>query len=366
MEKKHTDAGHRHEPGHPGVHGAAVRGVERKSLYRYLIFFCLFASVLPFLATSLATYIITRGVIRQKEFNQLVSIRDIKKKEVVDYFFERRADAFQLSSNGVFKSVARSYIEAFHKGGLNGSAYEDVDRKHGDIIISFAEAYQYFNVMILDMHGDVVASARDRPELGENVLKAPYAGTPIEKAFIAGKTGIDITDMKWYGPGNHLAMFISAPMTKDFTESPIAVVVFHLDNRKINDIMTQRSGLKETGETYLVGEDFLLRSDSRFAKDRSVLKTRADTKAVREALAGNTGTGIMRDYRNKKVFSAFAPLDISYGVRWTLIVDMDRDEALAMEGSVKRQILYIAIILLLLWIVLVLMFHRRMAGKVLR
>lgn len=364
MEQKHTAKGHHHEAGHPTVHGPPVMGGRPHSLYYYLMFFCLFGSVLPFIASNITTYVITRGVIKQKAFDQLVSIRDIKKTEMEAFFFERRADAFQLSTNNVFKMVAASYVDTFHTGGLDGDAYAEIDRKYGAILISFAEAYQYYDVMIMDMDGNIVASARDRPDLGKNVLTGPYAQTPLRDAFVMGKAGIDILDMKWYEPANHPAMFISAPIARDLTEKTIAVLVVHLDNRKINDIMTQRSGLGETGETYLVGQDFSLRSDSRFIKEPNVLKTKVDTRAAREALAGNTDTGVIRNYRNVKVLTAYTPINITYDVRWALIVDMDKDEALRMESSVKQQFLYIAASLVLLWVVIILIFHRRMVGKV--
>ncbi len=366
MAQEHTAKGHHHEPTHPHRHGGETRAGNKHSLYHYLFLFCLFSSVLPFIVINTITYFITGGVIKQKSFNQLVSIRDIKKIELEDYFSERRADAFQLANNYVFKSVAVTYSDAFHKDGVRGAAYEDVDRKYGDILVSFAEAYKYYDIMVMDMHGDIIASARDRPELGKNVLKKPYAGTPLEEAFVRGKTGISILDMRWYAPSGQPAIFMSAPITNDSTETTVEVVVFHMDNKKINDIMTQRSGLEETGESYLVGQDFLLRSDSRFIKEPSVLKTEADTSAVREALAGNTGTGIIRDYRNVKVLSAFAPLNVSYSVRWALVVEVDKGEAMTMDSSVKQQFLYISVSLVLAWLIVILIFHKRMAGTVLR
>lgn len=365
MDEKRTAKIPHMEHRHPVAHGEAIKIGEKRSLYRYLLLFCAFASVLPFVGINIVTYIITREVIKQKAFNHLVSIRDIKKIQMEDFFFERRADAFQLSNNNVFKSVVASYIDAFREGGLGGTAYEEVDRKYGDILVSYAEAYRYYNVLVIDMDGRVVASARDRPELGKNVLEPPYAGTQLEEAFIRGKTGINVLDMKWYPPNNRPTLFIAAPVTKDLTDKTIAVLVFHMENRKINDIMTQRSGLRETGETYLVGDDFLMRSESRFIKTPSVLKTRVDTPAVREALAGNTGVAMIRDYRNVKVLSAYTPLDVSYDLRWALLAEMDKDEALVMERAVKQQFVYVVAGLVLLWAVVILVFHRLMVGKVL-
>ncbi|MEE9584352.1 MAG: hypothetical protein V3W51_02620, partial [Candidatus Brocadiales bacterium] len=157
MEEKRIIKGQHPEPARSSVHGAEVKAADRHSLYRHLILFCLFASVLPFIALNVTTYIITRGVLKQKSFNHLGSIRDIKKMEMEDFFFERRADAFQFSHNNVFKSAAVSYVNAFQAGGLDGAAHKEADRAYGNILVSFAEAYQYHDIMIMDMEGNVVA-----------------------------------------------------------------------------------------------------------------------------------------------------------------------------------------------------------------
>ena len=84
----------------------------------------------------------------------------------------------------------------------------------------------------------------------------------------------------------------------------IGALVFQMPIDRINDIMTARAGDQETEETYLVGKDKLMRSASRFEGKASILATKVDTEAVRQALQGETGSGRISDYRGREVLSA--------------------------------------------------------------
>lgn len=123
-------------------------------------------------------------------------------------------------------------------------------------------------------------------------------------------------------------------------------------------MMLQRAGLGETGETYLVGQDFLMRSDSRFIQESVVLKNRVETTASRDALAGQSNCKLIRDYRNKKVLSAYTPVEISEGVRWALIAEIDKSEALNLEDTITSRMVYLTAAMLPLWGLIVFVFYR--------
>lgn len=89
--------------------------------------------------------------------------------------------------------------------------------------------------------------------------------------------------------------------------------------------MQVTAGMGKSGETYLVGSDFLMRSDSRFYKGRSILMTEVDTPSVRDALKGKSGVKIINDYRNIPVFSAYSPIDF-LGAHWAVIAEVDESE----------------------------------------
>ena len=120
-----------------------------------------------------------------------------------------------------------------------------------------------------------------------------------------------------------------------------------------SDQSWQEVGLGESGETYLVGQSQLLRSESRFLiEDKAgyiaALKNAGDqpnlsqinahgtaldlqyvkTPGVDKALSGNVGFGRFNDYRGVEVFSAYTFIEFG-GQRWALMAEMDTSEVLA-------------------------------------
>ena len=79
---------------------------------------------------------------------------------------------------------------------------------------------------------------------------------------------------------------------------------------RIQNILLKRTGMGESGETYLVAADKTMRSVSRFFPDQDPLSIVANTEGVNQALAGRNGSGIILDYRGVPVYSAYHLLDI--------------------------------------------------------
>ena len=97
----------------------------------------------------------------------------------------------------------------------------------------------------------------------------------------------------------------------------LAVLVHLFSGELVNGIMTSRLGLGDSGESYLVGKDKLLRTESRFFGGDSILQQFDDNRAVREGLAGFGGVDEMRDYRGRRVFAVWQPLAID-DIRWSV------------------------------------------------
>lgn len=94
-----------------------------------------------------------------------------------------------------------------------------------------------------------------------------------------------------------------------------------------NPACKARSYLK-TGEVYLVGEDRLMRSNSRFDETTSILDKKVDTDGVRRAFEGESGIDTVDDYRGTLALSAFAPVSFE-GVNWAILAEIDEAEAFA-------------------------------------
>ena len=112
-------------------------------------------------------------------------------------------------------------------------------------------------------------------------------------------------------------------MVKKYNDS---LWIRYLDQQRIQHILLERSGMGETGETYLVGDDFHLRSRSRFFPNQKPLSIQARTEGVENSLAGNFGSNIIKDYRGVPVFSAYHQLDLP-GINWVILSEIDVKEA---------------------------------------
>lgn len=336
------------------------RGPEKgHSLFYYLLLLCFFGSIIPYLIVTSITCNTVKGSFRQATFNHLISVRDIKKQSLENYFRDRKANAYALATSPLIVRAAATYINAFKQGGMEGNLYKEADINYGRMVEEFCTAHEYYDILIVDMAGNIVVSAKDFPIQGKNILTA-HPDTPLAEAFTRGKSGITTGDMKWHEPYKGPAIFISSPLVMKMAgeKTPIGVLIAHVNPLRITEMMLQRAGLGETGETYLVGQDFLMRSDSRFIPESAVLKNRVETIASREALAGQSNCKLIRDYRNKKVLSAYIPVEISEGVRWALIAEIDKSEALNLEDTITTRIVYLTAALFPLWGLIVFVFYR--------
>jgi len=90
----------------------------------------------------------------------------------------------------------------------------------------------------------------------------------------------------------------------------------------------------ESGETYLVGSDLRMRSNSRFSEQPTVLETTVDTVTVRKALDGFSGVEFTPDYRGVVVLSAYDYLDIDE-FRWAVMAEIDEAEVQSYVGSIR-------------------------------
>jgi methyl-accepting chemotaxis protein len=136
------------------------------------------------------------------------------------------------------------------------------------------------------------------------------------------------------------------------------------------------TGFGESGETYLVGGDGLLRSQSRFlledkaaylqamkkavdsstlaqidARNSAIGLQKIDNDSSQNALAGRSDITYIDDYRGEPVVSAYTPIQV-LGLNWALLSEIDQQEAFShlkqLTNSVITTTVIIAVILILI------------------
>jgi methyl-accepting chemotaxis protein len=254
----------------------------------------------------------------------------------------------------------------------DGTGYADAHRRFHPQFREYLQKFGYYDIFLVDAQsGDIVYSVFKELDYTTSLIDGPYAQSGIGAAFRAAVKANDrefvhLTDFAPYLPSyNDPAAFISTPIFDG--EQRIGVLIFQMPIDRINALMTggerwTQQGLGASGETYIVGADRLMRSQSRFliedkpgylaalrdagvaaadveridAKGTSIGLQAVRTEGTERALAGETGFAIFADYRDVPVLSAFRPLDV-LGLKWALMSEIDEAEAFAPVAELNRR-----------------------------
>ncbi len=263
------------------------------------------------------------------------------------------------------------------------TSYDMVHRRFHEFFRGALKAQNFYDIFLIDGDsGDIVYSVFKETDFGTNLLKGPYAHSSLGQLFRKIRSNhspgyVYVEDFKQYPPSyNAPASFIGTPI---YTEGGlfIGVLAAQLSIEDLNAFMTNKnkwkeSGLGTSGEMYLIGDDKLMRSNSRFLLEdkenylkvlaathtpsniidkvqklnTSVLFQRVNTAAVRAAFNGKTDTKVIEDYRGVKVLSSYAPLDIP-DLHWVMLAEIDEAEVRAPQDKFAKNVLLTSGLLLL-------------------
>jgi class 3 adenylate cyclase len=325
-------------------------------------------------------------------FDQLstATIDPAQQQSIVDYYtrFAKVEDhltgttvdvAALLPTSNAQKYLQANYTAPFtdptvaikNDDARDGSAWSAANARYNDFFREIVTRFQFQDALLLDTRGNVVYSANKGVDLGTNILNGPYREGKLPDAYQAaiGSNTVDyvgITDFGFYQPaGQPTAWLVSTVGPEGRVEGVLALQV---PVAKINQLMTagQRwaaAGMGRTGETFVVGADDLMRSDSRlFLEDPQAFKrdvigagTPPDvaeqsirqnsttlvqpvaTDATRRAAEGQSGTVISRDYLGHETLQAFAPVNLP-GLHWGVVAKIDTSEAFAPVSVFTRKL----------------------------
>ncbi|MCP4983336.1 MAG: HAMP domain-containing protein, partial [Gammaproteobacteria bacterium] len=215
----------------------------------------------------------------------------------------------------------------------DGSGYSSLHAEFHPLFKSYLEKFGYYDIFLIEPEeGRIVYSVFKELDYATSLKSGPYSNTNFARVFSEALTLSDpndfvIEDFEKYLPSYDAgASFIASPIYDG--NSLAGVLVFQMPVGKINGIMQLTEGMGESGESYLVGDDFLMRSQSRFIEENTIISQRVDSETVKLAVDGKSGSKIIDDYRGISVLSAYDPLDLA-GLNWVMISEIDESEAFA-------------------------------------
>lgn len=127
-------------------------------------------------------------------------------------------------------------------------------------------------------------------------------------------------------------------------EHPLKLI-FEISPKSLYGVLEDRFGLGESGETYLVGADFFMRSNSRFSEESTIFRQKVVTKNTSECFSEKDffeRTKPFPDYRNVLVIGTHRYIP---QMEWCLVSEIDADEAFFAAQEIAQLLFFIFILL---------------------
>lgn len=256
----------------------------------------------------------------------------------------------------------------------SNTAYSTWHEVYHPVFRDYIDRFGFYDLFIIDAaSSNVVYSVYKEVDFAMPLNQGILANSGLAKAYTNGltlsKNQTYLSDFSPYVP-SYLdnAAFISTPIYRG--SEVVAVLALQMPLNRINSVMTNNSnwlnvGMGNSGETYLVGPNKLLRTESRFliedfkgfvaglSQSDAITAQKIATKqsaigilpvtsaGVEQALQGQSGFQEYIDYRGEPVFSAFAPLQVG-GMTWAIMSEIDKKEALSSATVLLDNIVLIA------------------------
>ncbi|MBL0530059.1 ATP-binding protein [Aeromonas caviae] len=347
-----------------------------------LAFFML--GLVPFLVVTLF-FLYSHGKdLTTQTSNHLVSVRNIKKNQLQDYFGNLKEQLINFSQQDFAgNSIGRFYgfTGAFEKLGTTPqeararaqaryvpgswdklqqpdsqveiepsiSALILADEMYGRVHQRFHRGYadmvrksNYSDIFLVDLNGDVVYSVTKQANFATNLLSGPYQSSGLGNTFAKIKRRLDggqkpqqifeFTDFGRNELTGQVVAYLAAPvMQYDYVRG---VVIFELLPDKLNQIMAEREGLGATGETILIGPDKRMRANAWLAPEFSVENSFSpdfrplQTPLIIKALSGEQGVGPFLSYHDDEVLAAYTQVKV-FDTEWAFIAEISTSEAYA-------------------------------------
>jgi two-component system NarL family sensor kinase len=196
----------------------------------------------------------------------------------------------------------------------------------------------------------------------ENLIKTKW------KSFASSKVDSDDMDTTAFQLPDSIKVIDGIHDLTPYHKDKKATIGFILNTQKgrkievigysdIQNILLERTGMGASGETYLVGQDYRMRSESRFFPHKKPYDISVKTEGVISALEGVNGRGIFMDYRGIPVYSVYSLIKIS-NLKLVILSEIDVSEVTKPLEDLKMRLITLTIVIFLVAVTLSLFLTR--------
>lgn len=280
-------------------------------------------------------YAIAKNSLETSIYNGLRTVAVSRTNHIHTYLGMLKAPVTQLSQTDIIEDFLDAKLQ-------NGSASSDISQQVMKNLEKAKSASPSISeLMLLDAAGTVVASTDNR-FIGSDKSK--------DKCFLNGQNSTYIRDAYYSEVHKEPMMSVSVPLICRHNHGVSGVIVAEVELDELNAIVTDRTGLGDTGEIYIVNEHGYMITPSRFIED-AVLKQKVNTENTRMAMLHKAGQHVLQDEQMKKVFPDYRNVpvigahEVIPRMKWSVLAEIDADEAFAPLARLHMTLLLVLLVM---------------------
>jgi PAS domain S-box-containing protein len=281
-------------------------------------------------------YYYSKEAIISRTYDQLTAVREIKKSQI-EFLFNERINNVRYLSKTVEAQQEIKKISA--KKGSEGHPFSSIDFRE----FGFANLYYVWNDSVKSRLQYSSADLTREKQYSDAMAREKQ----LQKAWNAIANGASsiVCDFSKRFPNDTNPVAMIASPVKSADGETLGIIALELPSESISNILVKYSaetGFGNSGEAYLIGDDYLMRSNSRFLKN-TILTAKLSNITAQNAINGKSGKTKTTDYRNIEVYSSYSPLNIP-GLKWAILSEIDSKEAMIPIITMRNDILFLSII----------------------
>jgi len=373
----------KHDEPEKALGGAAARqrSIFQAGLGRRLLLWFLALAIIPLATVSVMSYLNARKSLYEDAEKSLAAIAGIKTQYIRSHFARTLTDLAAQSEMVANAEFLEELQAAFIESGkpladfVKSFRWELIVHERSPDLKAFHKTYGHHDVFLIDAEGNILFTVVREDDLGTNILEGPYSDTlfaaACRKALQTGRP--TFSDYERYAPsGDAVAGFLASVLLNEDGDK-IGLVALQVAINQIDGIMQGRAGLGQTGESYLVGADLRMRSNSALEEGETVLREEVKTEQTQlwrqEHVEGEESpemaetTRLYQGRRGRPVLGNHHDLEIA-GVPWALLVEVETAEAFGPVRSLLVVALAIGAAALVVVAVVAVTLSRRIARPI--
>jgi serine phosphatase RsbU (regulator of sigma subunit) len=289
-------------------------------------------ALVPLSIVTISTYLASKSALHDQVTTGLYAIARRQANQLATYVREREQSIATLSSMPRTIDALDDLRRAFASRAEPGPALDILDGQYRPSLSYYQVAFGYDDLVLALPDGRVAFSAQRRVPVGASLRADPHRTTGLGLTFDRIRTllDIDISDFAPSGEGD-VAAYLGAPVLGK--NRFLGVVLVRLNTGEIDKILSDHTGLGETGETLLnrrIDDKAVIMVSLRHGPDapftRHVALGSSFGLPEQRSVQGSRGQGESIDYQSRSVLAVWRYVP---ALGAGLVMKIDTNEAYA-------------------------------------